>query len=79
MYYHRSSMSDSIRRFNLFRVIVISFIVIVFLGIVLYWSSIGFVVFTAANKVSEQDFSGGIKPVIETVWCGKPGCMDSGK
>jgi len=38
---------------------------------------IGFAIITyqAVNVVGKQDWSGGIKPVIEQLWCGKPGCF----
>lgn len=26
--------------------------------------------------LSELDFSGGVKPVVEQVWCGKPDCLN---
>jgi ABC-type uncharacterized transport system permease subunit len=29
-----------------------------------------------AYKAANVDWSGGVKPVIERVWCGEVGCMD---
>jgi hypothetical protein len=31
--------------------------------------------YKAVTVAGEQDWSGGIKPVIERLWCGKPGCF----
>lgn len=44
-------------------------------AIIAYWFAIGWLVTTAASAVSEADFDGGIKPVVEELWCGKPGCL----
>ena len=35
----------------------------------------GFVAFKAVGAANSADWSGGLKPVIEKMWCGKPGCL----
>ena len=58
----------------LFRVvpIVIGF---VFVLLLCYYAAVGFVAYKAVKVAGEQDWSGGVKPVIERVWCGEPGCL----
>jgi hypothetical protein len=60
---------------NLFK-IVSTFIAFVFVLMLLYWVAIGVIAYKAVGAIGEQDFSGGIRPVIEKLWCGKPGCLD---
>jgi len=31
----------------------------------------------AAQAANKADWSNGVKPVIEQVWCGKPGCLSA--
>lgn len=51
------------------------FIGIVFTMIVCYWVAMATIAYKVIDSASQQDWSGGIKPVIESLWCGKPGCM----
>jgi hypothetical protein len=59
----------------LFRAVPI-FIGAVFLLIVCYFVALGVLAYKAVTVAGEQDWSGGVKPVIEQIWCGKPGCLD---
>lgn len=52
------------------------FIAAVFVIIILFWIGAALVTYTVAGKAADQDWSGGIKPVIERLWCGEPGCLD---
>jgi len=52
------------------------FIICIFALIILIWILIAGAMIWMANQVSKQDFSHGVKPVVESVWCGKPGCAD---
>lgn len=52
------------------------FIGIVFVLIISFWIAMGVLVYNAATIAGDQDWSGGIKPVIESMWCGKPGCLN---
>lgn len=51
------------------------FFIAVLVGIMVQFALIGYAFF----KIATVDFSNGVKPVIETVWCGKPGCMEESK
>lgn len=51
------------------------FIVCVFVLILCIWIGGAVLAYKAASMAGEQDLSGGIKPVIERLWCGKPGCL----
>ena len=62
----------------LFKVVPI-FIGFVFVMIIGYFIFIGFIAYKAIDTVGDQDYSNGLKPVIEKVWCGKPGCSDEKK
>jgi hypothetical protein len=35
-----------------------------------------FFAYKAASILNDQDWSNGIKPVIEKVWCGHTGCLN---
>jgi hypothetical protein len=39
------------------------------------WVGGAVLAYKAVTVAGEQDWSGGIKPVIERLWCGKPGCF----
>ena len=69
--------TDFDKRFNRMNRIVSWFIGCVFALIVCF--VIGFAVLTykTVDTVGKQDWSGGIKPVIERLWCGTPGCLGS--
>jgi hypothetical protein len=45
--------------------------------ILLVWCVVGFSMYKAASLANAQDWSHGVKPVIEKIWCGSPGCMSS--
>jgi hypothetical protein len=49
----------------------------VFVLVLSVWVGVGVLTYKAATVAVEQDWSGGIKPVIERLWCGKPGCLSS--
>lgn len=68
-------MRDFDKRFNRMQRFVSFFIGFVFLLIVCYFIVIGVIAYKAAGAVQDEDWSGGIKPVIEKLWCGKPGCL----
>jgi hypothetical protein len=59
----------------LFRVVPI-FIGVVFVLLACWFVAVGVLAYKAATVVGSQDWSGGAKPVIEQIWCGKPGCLD---
>lgn len=42
---------------------------------------VGFLItsYIFVSKVADQDWSKGLKPVIEKVWCGEPGCIGGDK
>lgn len=63
---------------NLFKIVPI-FIGIVFVFILVYWCVFGYISYKALQVAQNQDYSGGVKPVIEKVWCGQPGCLDNPK
>lgn len=56
-----------------------AYIAFVFLAVLVSWSVFGVLAFKAVNAVSNTDFSQGIKPAIESIWCGQPGCSNEGK
>lgn len=64
------------KRFNLMRRVVFTFMGIVFALIVCVWIGLGVIAYKATTKAAGQDWSGGIKPVLEQFWCGKPGCLE---
>lgn len=51
------------------------FIGAVFVLILCFWIGLAFVAYKTTDAAINQDWSGGIKPVIERLWCGKPGCL----
>lgn len=51
------------------------FFIAVLVAIVVQFALFGYALF----KIASADFSNGVKPVIETVWCGKPKCMEESK
>lgn len=65
------------KKFNRMRHLIIGFISVVALLLVAQLIVVGFVIYTVADSASEQDWSGGIKPVVEKIWCGRPGCTDT--
>ena len=56
--------------------VVLVFIGVGFALIVAYIIAMGVLAYKAVSVVGQQDWSGGVKPVIEQIWCGKPGCLD---
>jgi hypothetical protein len=52
------------------------FIGFVFVVIVFYFIVVGVLFYKTINIVQLQDFSHGIKPVMEKIWCGEVGCLD---
>ena len=52
------------------------FIGFVFILIICVWGFNMFVMYKAVSSVQSQDYSKGIKPVIEKIWCGESGCLD---
>lgn len=51
------------------------FIGFVFFLIISVWIFYGFLAYKAVSVAQAQDYDKGIKPVIERVWCGEPGCL----
>jgi len=64
------------RRFNSMWSMVKTIIIIGFLMIIAWWGFMGFVAYKATDVATKTDFSDGIKPVLEKIWCGEPGCLD---
>lgn len=50
------------------------FIVVVFAVVAVFWLLILVATYKMGSMIGEQDWKGGIKPVIERLWCGTPGC-----
>jgi hypothetical protein len=69
-------MKDFDRSFNRMHKFVSIFIGVVFFIIIGAWIVFGVISYKAIAAASEQDWSGGVKPVIEKLWCGTPGCID---
>jgi threonine/homoserine/homoserine lactone efflux protein len=70
-----NNFSDFDRSFNRMQKIIKWFIGTVFVLILASWVGYGYLAYTAAKAVSEQDTSHGIKPILEKIWCGEPGCL----
>ena len=62
------------RRKSIWNFTTIFFIVIVavFLVWLAFW---GTVIYKTTSFALTEDWSGGLKPVIEKVWCGEKGCL----
>jgi hypothetical protein len=71
----KSWNSDFDKRFNRMQRFVTWFIGGVLVLILCIWVGGAVLAYTAVTVAGEQDWSGGIKPVIERLWCGKPGCF----
>lgn len=69
-------INDFQKRFNRTRSVVSIFIGLVFALIVCFWVGVAILGYMAVDSVGAQDWSGGIKPVIERLWCGNPGCLN---
>ncbi len=52
---------------------------VVALGISAYWAAILWAATSVIGMAADQDFSGGVKPVIEQLWCGEAGCLAAAK
>jgi hypothetical protein len=48
---------------------------VVIVVMVCYFAFLGFAAYKAVTLAEAQDWSGGLKPVIERLWCGSPGCL----
>ncbi len=68
-------MKDFDKRFNRMQTVVTVFIGLVFTLIVCWFIFIAVMAVKVASAAESQDWSGGVKPVIEKMWCGKPGCL----
>lgn len=51
------------------------FIGIVFVLLLAYWITMGVLGYLALDTLLGEDFSSGLKPVLEKLWCGSPGCL----
>ena len=69
------SMKDFDRSFSRMRRFVSVFIGVAVALIVSYIIAMGVLAYKAVSVAGQQDWSGGVKPVIEQLWCGKPGCL----
>jgi hypothetical protein len=54
------------------RSLTVWFIGIVLTLIICLWIGVSLFVYVVAKQ---SNWSGGIKPAIEQLWCGKPGCL----
>jgi hypothetical protein len=52
------------------------FISFVFILIVCWFIGLGLIAYKAAGIAGEQDWSGGIKPMLEKIWCGEKDCLN---
>jgi hypothetical protein len=68
--------NDFDKNFRLMSKFITFCISFVFIFIVLYLLFMGVFVYKMGTSMVEQDWSNGVKPVIEQFWCGKPGCSD---
>jgi regulatory protein YycH of two-component signal transduction system YycFG len=50
------------------------FVVVIFSMVVTWFVFVGFVAYKAIHIANTADMSGGIKPQLEKLWCGKPDC-----
>ena len=71
-------MSDFDKRFRLHQRVFWIFFSVVSVLILCLFLAVGFASVKAVGAVNEADWSGGLKPVIEKIWCGKPGCLGAG-
>lgn len=71
----KSWNTDFDKRFNRMQRFVTWFIRGVLVLILCIWVGVAVLAYKAATVAGEQDWSGGIKPVIERLWCGKLGCF----
>lgn len=69
------SFDDFDKSFNRMRRFVTFFIGLVFTLVVLFWIGAAVLAYKAVDAAGAQDWNGGVKPVIEKLWCGKPGCL----
>ena len=67
--------TDFDKRFNRMSRFVTWFISSIFVLILCLLIGVGVLTYKAVTVAGEQDWSAGIKPVIERLWCGKPGCL----
>jgi hypothetical protein len=68
-------MTNFNKRFDRMTRFVNFFIGFVFLLIICYFVVIGVIAYKGIDTAMSEDWSNGIKPVVEKLWCGKPGCM----
>lgn len=52
-----------------------TFIVVVFVLILCILGFYGWLAYKGISAIGEMDASGGVKPIIERMWCGSPGCL----
>jgi len=71
----KSWNTDFDKRFNRMQRFISWFIGGVFVLILCIWIGAAVLAYKATKAAEAQDWSGGIKPVIEQLWCGKPGCL----
>lgn len=69
-------MRDFNRNFRVMQRVVWGFIALVFILIMCYFIAVGVLAYKAVTLAGDADWSGGVKPVVERIWCGKPGCLD---
>jgi hypothetical protein len=68
-----NNMNSQRRRFNIIFNSAVGFILITFVLLICSWILL---LFVGGQIVKDVDFSKGIKPVVEKVWCGESGCLD---
>ncbi len=51
------------------------FICGVFVLMICFFAFYAVLAYKAAALIGAQDWQGGIKPLIEQLWCGAPGCL----
>ncbi len=68
--------NDFDKSFNRMQRFVSFFIGFVILLLVCFFIAMGVIAYKAVDAVQAEDWNGGIKPVIEKLWCGKSGCLD---
>lgn len=68
-------MKNFDRNFRVMNRVVWGFIAFVFFLMICYFIGVGVLAYKAVTMAGDADWSGGVKPVVERVWCGEPGCL----
>lgn len=67
----RKKRMDAFKSFNWFKLL---FSVVCLMTVATFIIA-GWGLYSVVSSVHSVDTSQGVKPIIEKIWCGKPGCM----